>query len=255
MNEFHDPELRQHLGRLSGPYPDDNVAFAAWQRRVGQARRRRAVAWTSGAAMSLIVAMVAVAVLQNPGRHSVVPGESSESSVEVTPSIATTEADESTTVASTMPATTAETTVPAETAPSTEAIDTSTPDSAGSAGSGSQGGGGTKNHTTTTPAPPAPPQTASKTFTSLGGSVVARDEGGKLVVTVHPAPGFEAKEGDESNRRFDVTFSSGSQRFEITVRLTDSGEIKGTVNDKSDKQEESVASDPPGGDQGDSDNG
>ena len=42
MSEFHDPDLRQQLGRLSGPYPDDNAAFAAWQRRVGQARRRRA---------------------------------------------------------------------------------------------------------------------------------------------------------------------------------------------------------------------
>ena len=46
MSEFHDPDLRQQLGRLSGPYPDDNAAFAAWQRRVGQARRRRAMAWT-----------------------------------------------------------------------------------------------------------------------------------------------------------------------------------------------------------------
>ena len=55
MSEFHDPDLRQQLGRLSGPYPDDNAAFAAWQRRVGQARRRRAMAWTTGAALSLIV--------------------------------------------------------------------------------------------------------------------------------------------------------------------------------------------------------
>ena len=43
MSDFHDPDLRQELGRLSGPYPDDNAAFAAWQRRVGQVRRRRAV--------------------------------------------------------------------------------------------------------------------------------------------------------------------------------------------------------------------
>ena len=35
MSEFHDPDLRQQLGDLSGPFPDDNVAFAAWQRRVG----------------------------------------------------------------------------------------------------------------------------------------------------------------------------------------------------------------------------
>ena len=72
MSEFHDPDLRQQLGRLSGPYPDDNAAFAAWQRRVGQARRRRAMAWTTAAALSLIVGTVAVAALQSPTQHSIV---------------------------------------------------------------------------------------------------------------------------------------------------------------------------------------
>src|SRR6185295_13284167 len=84
MSEFHDPDLRQELGRLSGPYPDDNVAFEAWQRRVGQVRRRRVMAWTTAAALSLVVGTVGVAALQSPGRHSLVPskaGESTEVSV------------------------------------------------------------------------------------------------------------------------------------------------------------------------------
>ena len=90
MSEFHDPDLRHELGRLSGPYPDDNAAFAAWERRVGQARRRRAMAWTTGAALSLIVGTVAVAALQSPTQHSVVPQKSSETSAELSVSVATT---------------------------------------------------------------------------------------------------------------------------------------------------------------------
>src|SRR3954470_1325113 len=96
MSEFNDPELRQELGRLSGPYPDDNAAFAAWQRRVGQARRRRAVAWTSGAALSLVFVTVAVAAVQSPGRRSVIPADSPGTSISVSVTIATTEADETT---------------------------------------------------------------------------------------------------------------------------------------------------------------
>src|SRR5258706_8459025 len=98
MSEFHDPELRQKLGRLSGSYPDDNAAFAAWQRRVGQVRRRRAVAWTSAAALSLIVAVIAAAAIQGPGRHSLVPGkDAAESSVKAPTTVATTHAKSLTT--------------------------------------------------------------------------------------------------------------------------------------------------------------
>ena len=89
MSEFHDPELRQELGRLSGPYPDENAAFIAWQRRVGQVRRRRAVAMTTGAAMSLIVAVIAVAALQGAPRGAVVPAQqnASETTVRVVTSM------------------------------------------------------------------------------------------------------------------------------------------------------------------------
>ena len=98
MSEFHDPDLRQELGRLSGPYPDDNAAFAAWQRRVGQVRRRRIVAWTATAALALVVGTVAVAAVQSPRRHTVVPGKSADSSVDVTLKITSTAAEASSTV-------------------------------------------------------------------------------------------------------------------------------------------------------------
>jgi len=93
MSEFHDPDLRSRLGQLSGPYPDDNEAFAAWQRRVGQARRRRAVAWTTGAALSLLFGTVAVAALNNPAHNTLVPGKADDSSVDVSIS-STTEVEE-----------------------------------------------------------------------------------------------------------------------------------------------------------------
>src|SRR4029078_979182 len=125
MSEFHDPDLRHELARLSGPYPDDNAAFAAWQRRVGQARRRRAVAWTTGAALSLLVGTVGVAALNNPGRHTLVPGKSAESSTEVSIT-STTEAKDSSTTASTQPSPTESTVV--EMTPVTEGMDTSVPE-------------------------------------------------------------------------------------------------------------------------------
>src|SRR3954470_8212859 len=111
MSEFNDPDLRQQLARLSGSYPDDNAAFAAWQRRVGQARRRRAVAWTTGAALSLLVGTVGVAALTTPGRHTLVPGKSADSSTDVSSSSSTSEAEDSSTTESTEPETTESTVV------------------------------------------------------------------------------------------------------------------------------------------------
>ena len=120
MSDFHDPDLRQELGRLSGPYPDDNAAFAAWQRRIGQVRRRRVVAWATIAALSLVVGTVAVAAVQSPGRNTIVPGKSADTSAAVTVSIASTEAEaeESSTVPEAIqPETSEATTLALETAP------------------------------------------------------------------------------------------------------------------------------------------
>ncbi len=258
MSEFHDPELRQQLGRLSGPYPDDNVAYAAWQRRVGQARRRRAVAWTTAAAMSLVFATVGVAALQSPARHGVVPGKSSETSELVSSSVATTEADD-TTIASTIAETTAPTVVVPETPPSSEVVESSVPetgDNSGGATGAQPAGGGSQKSKSGPPSTPAPatPQTATKTITSTGGSITVRQDGDKLtIVATSAAPGFQGHKADRSGRNVDFTFSSAAHRSEITVRLSN-GTIKAEVIEK-DTHDGSVPNDTTGGDHGGSDNG
>ena len=256
MSEFHDPELRQQLGRLSGPYPDDNVAYAAFQRRVGQARRRRAVAWTTGAAMSLVMATVAVAAVQNPGSRGVVPGKSSETSAKVSSTIATTEADESSTTESTVVETPAPVVIAPDAPPSSEAVESSTPEAeptqaaTGAQPSGSKNRGGPPS----TPAPAAAPVNATKTVNSIGGSITVRQDGDRLtIVGFNAAGGFDAHEADHSGRRVTMIFTSANHRSVITVRVSD-GVIKPDVSEK-DSHEESVPKDTSGGDRSDSDNG
>jgi hypothetical protein len=251
MSEFHDPDLRQQLGRLSGPYPDDNVAFAAWQRRVGQVRRRRAMAWTTGAAMSLIFFTVAIAALQSPTRHTVVPQKSTETSADFTVSVASTEPEttDPSTTESTVPETSAPTTPAPETTPSSEVVETSMPEAEGDEGSGSQGGTGSNKGHSGAPTTAAPnPQSATQNFGSPGGSIAVRNDGDKLtIVTITPAGGFHATESDHSGRKVQATFKSGDQQFEITVRLSD-GVMKASVVDRSDTHEESAPDETSGGD-------
>jgi hypothetical protein len=256
MSEFHDPDLRQQLGRLSGPYPDDNIAFAAWQRRVGQVRRRRVMAWTTGAALSLVVGTVGVAALQSPGRHSIVTGKSPESSEEVSHNVATTEADE-TTVDTAAPDTTALDTVALQTTPSSEVeAESSVPENEGTdPAGGSQGpsapgkGGGSP-----TSAAPAT-QVATATFSSVGGSITVRMDGDQLTVTgVNPAAGFQADQGSRSGHHIDVTFKSGSHESEISVKV-ENGAMKPSISEKVDSHQDSVPQDSTGGDHGDGGSG
>jgi hypothetical protein len=226
MSEFHDPDLRQQLGRLSGPYPDDNAAFAAWQRRVGQVRRRRAMAWATGAAMSLVLGTVAVAAVQSPSRHSVVPGKSSETSAELTVSVASTEPEttDPSTTESTAPETSAPTTLAPDTTPSSVVEpESSMPEAEDDEGSGSQGNGGSSNkgHGGSATSQPAP-ATDTQTFTSGGGSIIVHNDGENLnLVASNPAAGFRARENNQSGRKVEVTFKSGDHEFQITVRLSD----------------------------------
>jgi hypothetical protein len=252
MSEFHDPDLRQQLGRMSGPYPDDNVAFASWQRRVGQVRRRRAMAWTTGAALSLVVGTVGVAALQSPGRQTIVPGKSSESSAEVSHNVVTTEAEE-TTVETAAPVTTAHDTVAPETTPSSEVeAESSVPENEGTeAAGGSQGPSSTKGKGgSPTSAAPTAPQGATQTFSSAGGSITVRMDGDQLTVTaVNPAAGFHADTGDHSGRRVDVTFKSGSHESEITVKVVN-GAMQPNIVEKVEAHQDSVPPDSSGGDHG-----
>jgi hypothetical protein len=262
MSEFHDPELRHELGRLSGPYPDDNAAFAAWQRRIGQVRRRRAMAWTSGAAMSLIVGVVAVAAWQGHDQHTVVPEKATETTIEATTAVASTipmvhigEPTEPSTTAST-------TTLAPDTTPSSEvAVETTMPQPE----SGDAGGAaptvtthkakGGSSGTISTVAPTTEnttPETHdshgfNKTFTSIGGTVTVRQYKDHLaIVDITPADGFHDHQIDPFGHRISVAFTSATHRSEISVWL-DNGTMKSAVIEKTDTHEESVPGDPYGG--------
>lgn len=268
MSEFHDPELRQQLGRLSGPYPDDNAAFVAWQRRVGQVRRRRAMAWTTGAAMSLIIGVVGVAALQGRQTHSRVPQKSTETSGRVTTTVADTRA-KALTNESTVASTTAPTIALApDTTPTSGAVETSiiapdepiatdtggaTPNPAPHKGTGSSGAGGTPS----APAEPNAPTTDShnshdvtKKIDSIGGSITVRQDKEKLtVIDVSPATGFQAHQSGYLGQGVDVTFTSATHRSEISV-VVDHGKIIPKVTEKNQTHEESVPTTEPtsGGD-------
>jgi hypothetical protein len=222
MSEFHDPDLRQELGRLSGPYPDDNAAFAAWQRRLGHARRRRAVGWVTGAALSLVIATVAAAAVQSPGRHSVVP--SAEVSDDPSSIVSTTDADKSSTTEATVPDTTAPAMVVPETPPGNE-VDTSVPDvqTDVTAAAGDQPTNGSPSKGNSPPAAkPTPTVAASptKVFHSVGGSITVRQNGTQLtLVSASPAAGFQTDETSHSGDRVQVIFKSGDHQSQITVKL------------------------------------
>lgn len=254
MSEFHDPELRQQLGRLSGPYPDDNVAFAAWQRRVGQARRRRTMAWTAGAAMSLIIGTVAFAAVQSPGRHTLVPGKSSETSSEFTLSVPTTEDDESSSTESSEPETTAPTTAAIETTPSSEVeAESSLPETEGTEAAGDQPGTSTKKgHSGSgTPVAPGGSQAATQTFSGAGGSITVRQDGDRLtVIAVNPNGGFHANADKQSGSRVEVTFKSDNHQTQISVKLSD-GAMKPNVAETDDAHQDSAPGDTSGGGHGD----
>jgi hypothetical protein len=237
MSEFHDPDLRNQLGQLSGPYPDDNVAFAAWQRRVGQARRRRAVALTTGAALSLLFGTVAVAALKSPGRHTLVPSKAADST-EL--SISTTEPEDSSTIESTAPSTTDSTVV--DTTPVTEVADTSVPETevevTDAAGGGSNSGSG-KQHGTPTSATPGP-AAGTKTFSSPGGTITVSQNGDQLtIVAMHAAPGFSGKQDEGSGRRVGATFKSDNQEWQISVRVVN-GVMQDNVSPKDRNHDNSV---------------
>jgi hypothetical protein len=253
MSEFHDPELRQELGRLSGPYPDDNAAFAAWQQRVGQVRRRRAVAWTTGAAMSMIIAVVAYAAMHVPNQRTVVPGnEAAETSATVPPRVAPTIGqliiDESTAA----PTTAATTTSMPDTVPASEAVETSMPDNALPAD--------TTPPTTHKPAAgtTAPPAAATTPTTeadqshsdikvdSVGGTVTVRQDKGRLIVVdIKSADGFHAQQTGHFDHFVFVTFTSQSHRSDITIRL-DHGQISNHVDERTETHADSA----PGGSYG-----
>ena len=252
MSEFHDPDLRQELGRLSGPYPDDNAAFVAWQRRVGQVRRRRVVAWTTAAALSLVISTVGIAALQRPTRHTLVPSNAGETTSEVSVSIATTEKAAPTTE-STEPETSEVSTLAPETTPSIEAVETSVPETSAPPSGEQPTGGSSKGHGPTGQ-PPSGSLPATHQFSSVGGIITVRQNGDQLtVVSMNPAAGFHGQQDEQSGSRVEVTFKSGNHESQITVMLED-GVLTPHVSEKPDGNDnngnENTVPDSSGGDNG-----
>jgi len=256
MSEFNDPELRQQLGQLSGPYPDDNAAFAAWQKRVGQARRRRAVGWTTGVALSLLIGTVSVAALNSPGRHTLVPGKSADTSADVSIS-STTESSEPESTESSEPETSEVTTLAPDTTPSTEAVESSVPETeveatvaAGAGGSGGSGGsnkGPSNQHAPATSTAPSAPA-VTQTFPSTGGSITVQLVGGNLTIThISASGGFQAQVDKQSGSTVGVRFDSSSHRSSITVRIVGGA----MVSHVSEKSEDNQGSEPATTDQND----
>jgi hypothetical protein len=231
MDELNDPQLESMLGRLSGAYPDANVAFVTVRGKVRQAKRRRAfVATTAACAMLLGVGVVAAQT--GGGAGGIEPSDGLFITV-VSSHVSDTEVEAS------------EVSIDESTEPTTADTDTTAVEStmvettvidAGNGGNGGNGGApstasnsghGNNNSTTSTAAstkPSTKPTVPSgeQTTSSKGGSLTFLHDADTLTfVSVAPADGFHE---DESQRivepgRLRVEFTDGTTTWRIDVRL------------------------------------
>ncbi len=225
MNDFDDPRLRQQLGRLSGAFPDENVALVAVRGKARRARRRRAAILSGSTAVGALVLGVAAFAAQPESAPLLRPSSSSATGttevVGLTPTSApttttiapTTTVDESTTIP---PTTTTEVTVTV--APTAPAAPEQPVGSGSATGSGSGQHGSTPTSVPSTNVPFGP-----RTFSGQGGSVTVRRQGDRvIVVSADPAGGFDAAVVDGSGRRVEVRFTSGDGHVtRIRVSLED----------------------------------
>jgi hypothetical protein len=231
MSEFDDPQLQNTLGRLSGEFPDDNVALGAVYQRVQQVRRRRTIVVSTTASL-LLMAGVGMAAARGLHHDPLQPGASI--SIDDT----TIAHHDSTTTAA--PTTTEHTTTTHTTEPPTSNtiptynVPTSAPIHGGGSGNGSGNGGGP----TTSPAPPstaapttAAPTTATPTtvapaevhtYPSPGGTFTVRFAHGTLsLVDVQAAPGYRIDSQTVGPQRIEFRFRGDSGDFRTRVEVKD----------------------------------
>ncbi|CAN0350088.1 unnamed protein product, partial [Phaeothamnion confervicola] len=228
MNDFDDPRLRQQLGRLSGAFPDENVALVAVRGKARRARRRRAAILSGGTAVGALVLGVAAFAAQPESAPVLRPSSTSATGttdlVGLTPTSApttttiaptTTTVDESTTIP---PTTTTEVTVTV--APTAPAV----PEQPVGSGTGTGSGSGSGEHgSTPTTVPTTSVPVGPRTFSGQGGSITVRRQGDRVVVlSADPAGGFDAVIVDGGGRRVEVRFTSGDGHVtRIRVSLED----------------------------------
>ncbi|MDP2290187.1 MAG: hypothetical protein Q8M22_03310 [Actinomycetota bacterium] len=229
MNEFHDPDLENLLGRTGGPFPDVNVAFQQVQGRVRQVKRRRA-AVVSGAACSLLFAAAVFAGTRQPGSDTVRPGDStgerdslpgSTDTLSSSPDQSLVPVTDGSTNSSVTPVSTPTVTAPGATTPTGSAPGGSTPSSSTPTSSTPATTPTTTASTTASTSPATtPPAPVTQTFSGVGGSVTVRMQNGTLtLVSSSPATGFAADVRKASGDRVEVRFESAAHRTEIRIDL------------------------------------
>ena len=212
--EFDDPQIESMLGRLSGAYPDDNVAYAAVRGRVRQVQRRR-VFVASTAACAVLLALGTFA-LQGGGRSQQLSPADSFDEGTVTTAADTTEVSVTTedSVDDSVDTSEAVTTVPV--------ISLSVPEPSSSNSTGTSGSSGSSSSTSTTLAD------GPHTYLSDGGSVIISSTDGVLtLVSVDAADGFEERVDQRKveDHRVRVEFTDGDVTWRIEVR-TDNGRVR-----------------------------
>ena len=91
---------------------------------------------------------------------------------------------------------------------------------------------------------------ATKTISSVGGSIIVRQDGDNLIiVSTNAAPGFQAGKPDHSDHGIGLTFTSATHRSEITARLSD-GTIKFDVKENDAGGQSATTDSSGGGDHG-----
>ncbi|MFM2077596.1 MAG: hypothetical protein RJA49_1486 [Actinomycetota bacterium] len=247
--EFDDPELERLLGRMSGAYPDANVAYETVRGRVRQVKRRRTFV-ASTAACAVLFGVAVVAAQGGGSTDQLSPAEErSETTVAVSDSSAP-----DTTDTTDMAGAPGDTMVTVDSTP-----DTSVPDSMGTetsvdnmnggpanttSGHGGQGSGGqgsgtsspnsgpgstnggpsTSDHTGSSgPSTSATLPQGEHTWTSQGGSITVRNENGVLtLIAVDPntAGGFHEATGgrDVQKDRIRIEFTGAGGTWRVEVR-------------------------------------
>ena len=216
-DELHDQDLRAALQRradaLTGPI-DTDVALWAVRDRSRRRARGRVLATTVGALAAAAVAVVVVGSVVRDERTTLrTPASPSDAPATAPPTASTIPAATTpaptlapSTTPRTQPAPPATTAVPATQAPATPAptnSPTTSPPTAPPAA------------TTTLPAP------ATRTFSSRGGSIVVRHEGGTITLDGDPSPssGWSYRIDDDGPTRVRVRFESADARSEIRIDL------------------------------------
>ena len=216
-NEFDDPQIESMLGRLSGAYPDDNVAFAAVRGRVRQVKRRRAFVASTAACAALFG--LATFAAQGGGRNDQLsPADTFTDSTAATSTDNTVETSVSTVDGGSEGADTsvAETTIPV--------ISLTIPDPSTSNNSGSGSGNSGSSSSPTS----APLEDGEHTYVSDGGTLTISATDGRLTLLgTSPADGFEERVDQRQleQHRVRVEFTDGDITWRILVR-TDNGELR-----------------------------